>query len=149
ALLPALARAARARRSQDAAALEEACGALVATGHLLYAAEAAMAAHGAHATAGDRTRAQFALARATELTGDCDGAHSPLLGPSALSTVLTVREWQVADLAAAGHTSPTIAARLGLSVRTVNNHLSRSYAKLGIAGRGQLCDLFRPRVQRV
>lgn len=43
-----------------------------------------------------------------------------------------------AALAAAGHASKVIAQRLGLSVRTVSNHLQNAYLKLGISGRDDL-----------
>jgi DNA-binding CsgD family transcriptional regulator len=33
-----------------------------------------------------------------------------------------------------------VLARLVLSVRTVNNHLQHTYAKLGISGRDELLD---------
>jgi DNA-binding CsgD family transcriptional regulator len=46
-------------------------------------------------------------------------------------------------LAAARTSSREIAARLSLSVRTVDNHLSRIYAKLGISSRAQLDALLR------
>jgi DNA-binding CsgD family transcriptional regulator len=46
-------------------------------------------------------------------------------------------------LLAATCSSRTIAARLGLALSTVNNHLASAYAKLGIAGRGELADLLR------
>ena len=45
-----------------------------------------------------------------------------------------------ARLAAAGHASKQIAQRLGLSVRTVSNHLQNAYLKLGISGREDLAD---------
>ncbi|PZG10630.1 LuxR family transcriptional regulator, partial [Micromonospora craterilacus] len=51
---------------------------------------------------------------------------------------LTSRERLVAELAAGGATNAEIAERLVLSVRTVENHLSRAYAKLGITSRGDL-----------
>ncbi len=41
-------------------------------------------------------------------------------------------------MAATGVASREIATRLFLSVRTVNNHLQRVYAKLGIASRQEL-----------
>lgn len=75
---------------------------------------------------------------ATSLAGECDGARTPLLTTSQVDEYLTARERQVAALAAAGHTSAKIAARLGLSGRTVNNHLGRVYQKLGISGRAEL-----------
>lgn len=126
------------RRSSDAATLDTAAARLAGHGHLLYAAEAARAAHIRHATAGRRAPAHGALTLATSLTGECAGARTPLLAASEVHEYLTARERQVAALAAAGHTSAKIAARLGLSGRTVNNHLGRVYQKLGISGRVEL-----------
>ena len=37
-------------------------------------------------------------------------------------------------------TLPEIAEQVGLSVRTVDNHLTRVYRKLGIAGRDELAE---------
>jgi DNA-binding CsgD family transcriptional regulator len=51
---------------------------------------------------------------------------------------LTGRERDVAFLAAAGLTSSSIAGRLRLSVRTVDNYLGRIYQKLGMVGRRDL-----------
>ena len=48
---------------------------------------------------------------------------------------LTVREREIADLVAAGHTNREIAARLYLSDKTVEAHLSRAFAKLGVRSR--------------
>jgi DNA-binding CsgD family transcriptional regulator len=49
---------------------------------------------------------------------------------------LTASELRVARLAAAGRTNPEIAQELYVSVKTVETHLSRAYAKLGLAGQG-------------
>ena len=51
---------------------------------------------------------------------------------------LTDREREIVELAAAGWSSPRIAAHLQVSQRTVENHLQHSYRKLGISGRPQL-----------
>jgi DNA-binding CsgD family transcriptional regulator len=51
---------------------------------------------------------------------------------------LTAREREIASLAAGGATSKTIAESLFVSVRTVDNHLQKVYAKLGVSGRGEL-----------
>jgi len=51
---------------------------------------------------------------------------------------LTRREREVALLAAGGMTSKDIADRLYISVRSVDNHLSRVYTKLGATGRSEL-----------
>jgi DNA-binding NarL/FixJ family response regulator len=50
---------------------------------------------------------------------------------------LTAREREVLDLLAAGHTNHQIAQRLGLSGKTVANHISAIFAKLQVADRTQ------------
>jgi DNA-binding CsgD family transcriptional regulator len=51
---------------------------------------------------------------------------------------LSVRELEVARLVAQGRTSTEAAGVLHLSVRTVDNHLSRIFSKLGVSSRVQL-----------
>ena len=51
---------------------------------------------------------------------------------------LTPQELTVARMVATGHTNREVAADLQLSVKTVEVHLTRIYAKLGIASRTQL-----------
>ena len=51
---------------------------------------------------------------------------------------LTAGELRVAQLAAAGHTNRQIAQALFVTQRTVENHLTSTYAKLGISSRGAL-----------
>lgn len=53
-------------------------------------------------------------------------------------TLLTPRERDIAKLATRNLTSRQIAAELGLSVRTVDNALGRTYLKLGIHNRADL-----------
>jgi DNA-binding CsgD family transcriptional regulator len=53
---------------------------------------------------------------------------------------LTAREREVAVLTAQGLTSRAIAERLVVSPRTIESHLYRIFAKLGIADRSELAD---------
>ncbi|MFD4676559.1 LuxR C-terminal-related transcriptional regulator [Lentzea sp. NPDC058450] len=92
-------------------------------GFLLFAAEAA-------AESGDR-------ALCTRLVAHCEGARTPALARMTLNP-LTPREREVAVLAARGLTNKEIASSLVISVRTVDNHLSNAYSKLGITTRGEL-----------
>jgi DNA-binding CsgD family transcriptional regulator len=73
----------------------------------------------------------WAAAARSEL--DRVGARRP--GPAG---ALTPAERRVARLAAAGHSNAEIAQALVVSVHTVERHLTRTYAKLGIRSRSQL-----------
>ncbi|MFI7435539.1 helix-turn-helix transcriptional regulator [Micromonospora haikouensis] len=53
---------------------------------------------------------------------------------------LTGRELEIAELAARRVRSREIAESLGLSVRTVDNHLARIFRKFGVRGRDELPD---------
>ena len=61
----------------------------------------------------------------------------PRLATTASLVPLSARERDIATFAAQGETAKEIAARLFLSMRTVNNHLQNVYTKLGISGRGR------------
>jgi len=51
---------------------------------------------------------------------------------------LTAREREIGELVAGGLTNKEVAARLFVSVRTVEATLSRLYAKLGVRSRTEL-----------
>jgi DNA-binding CsgD family transcriptional regulator len=70
--------------------------------------------------------------------GRCEQARSPIVNLSTRPTGLTAREREIASLAGGGWTSSAIADELVLSVRTVESHLYRAFAKLGIRSRDEL-----------
>ncbi|MCA2215408.1 LuxR C-terminal-related transcriptional regulator [Jidongwangia harbinensis] len=111
-----------------------------ARGYLTFAAEAAAGAVRLFRAARD---AQGLTA--STLLGDilehCDILRTPVL--RSLQPTLTTRERQVAELAAEGNRSREIADRLYLSPRTVENHLQRVYAKLGVNSRTELGPALR------
>ena len=72
-------------------------------------------------------------------TGTPRPASAP--APAMDGLPLTRREHEIALLATSGLTSKAIAASLQLSVRTVNNHLARTYTKAGISCRAELAAI--------
>ncbi|WP_329787412.1 LuxR C-terminal-related transcriptional regulator [Lentzea sp. DG1S-22] len=126
-LVPVFAAHAEALVRNDPAGLAEVALRFEEAGFMLHAAEAA-------AESGDRVL--FG-----RLIGACEGARTPALARMSL-VPLTQREREVAAMAARGLTNREIAESLVISVRTVDNHLSHAYAKLGIATRGELVSLF-------
>ena len=56
---------------------------------------------------------------------------------------LTAQEAQIAQLARDGHSNPQIASQLFLSSRTVEWHLRKVFAKLGIKSRRELESALR------
>jgi DNA-binding NarL/FixJ family response regulator len=51
------------------------------------------------------------------------------------STILSKREGEVLDLLATGLTNRAMATRLGISERTVREHIARIFLKLGVTSR--------------
>jgi DNA-binding CsgD family transcriptional regulator len=140
-LLPALAAAVEALAERDGVRLEELGHRLEELGCHLHAAELTAAAATAAAAAGQGTAAARLRTRAQQLAERCDGATTELLR-SPVGDGLTTREREVAGFAARGLTDVEIAARLSVSRRTVETHLYRVYAKLGVTGRRDLAPLF-------
>lgn len=99
----------------------------------------------AHPIYGEVIRATLPRGKAQRIAGWLAGAGPARIAPAAAPPVdglpLTRREHEIALLATSGLTSKAIAASLHLSVRTVNNHLARTYAKAGISCRAELAAI--------
>lgn len=130
----------RAVTERDADAVLQASEQFERCGAYLFAAEAASTAQRLHADAGRRRQATSAGARAALLAEHLDGAHTPALAGREEGERLSARELEIALLAASGATSKEIAAKLYLSIRTVDNHLQHAYTKLGVASRADLAE---------
>jgi len=142
--IPLLARHATAAADGAASLLETASKDFEALGAQLLAAEAAADAARAYDAQGRPERARATANRARALASECEHARTPALASLPDGFNLSSREEEVARLAADGLSNRDIAARLHVSVRTVDNHLHRTYIKLGVDGRDQLRELLRP-----
>jgi DNA-binding CsgD family transcriptional regulator len=134
-ITPVLLRHARAAVAGSAVDLLAVAREFAGLGFDVFAAEAAATAVSLLRAARDPA-APAATSLLADVLGRCDTLRTPAL--LAAQPVLTSRERQVAELAAAGVRSRDIADRLYLSPRTVENHLHRVYAKLGVTGRIEL-----------
>ena len=111
---------------------------------LLLAAEALAQAGDLARRHQDEHRADELQSRSDALVSRCEGATTPALVQSRIGRTLSDRERAVAELASSGRSSREIAERLSLSARTVDNHLGRIYAKLGVANRTELAHKLAP-----
>jgi len=141
--VPAMAAHAAAMVSGKAAGIEAAGRAFEALGASLLAAEAYLAAAASYRSAGYARPTNAMTRRAAELIALCGDVKTPGLSAGTVADTLTRRELEVATMAAAGAASRDIAARLVLSVRTVDNHLRSAYLKLGVTSREELGQALR------
>ncbi|GLX01596.1 hypothetical protein Misp02_56820 [Microtetraspora sp. NBRC 16547] len=159
----ARAHALRARKpARSAAAAREAAGLLAAAERRLDAGRALLAAGLAHLEAGERARAREDLKAAAAAFDACGARNLKARTDRELRRLgvrvagappgkggapfgLSPRELEVALLVADGLTNQQVAQRLFLSVRTVETHLSRVFAKLDVSSRvGVATALSRP-----
>ena len=103
---------------------------------------------------GQRAAARDPLARALELAAGCGAGPLAARARDELGAAgarprrpwrtgvdaLTPSELRVARLAADGRSNREIAGELYVTLKAIEGHLARAYAKLGIEGRGQLAD---------
>ena len=78
---------------------------------------------------------------AQALAEQCGGTSTPALRQVIEPLPLTGREREIVMLLGEGLSNREIAARLTLSVRTVEDHIHKAMAKTGTASRDQLAAL--------
>jgi DNA-binding NarL/FixJ family response regulator len=102
-----------------------------AHGYLLKGATQEEIVRGIHAVAsGEAIFGPGIARRVLGLLGGADRSAEPF-------GELTQRERQVLELLAAGLTTTAVGTRLGLAPKTVTNHASSVFAKLGVSGRAE------------
>lgn len=128
----------RALLEDDVNGLAEAAEQATDMGELLLAVEMLQASLVRLSSKQSRTTHDRLIARLDLLRDRCEGARSPLVRIAQAAPTLTSREQEIASLAAKGWSSPAIADELTVSVRTVESHLYRAFAKLGVRSREEL-----------
>ena len=119
----------------------------LARGHLLYGEW--LRRQGRRVDAREQLRTAQKMLEAMGLDAFAERARRELLATGetvrrrttrsgAAREALTAQETQVARLAVEGLSNPEIGARLFISARTVQYHLSKVFAKLGVSSRSQL-----------
>ncbi|BBZ12976.1 LuxR family transcriptional regulator [Mycobacterium branderi] len=131
---------ARALSRHDGDLLDLAAAGFADLGAKALAADAAAQAADEHTRKGDHGKQVASSTRAYGLASQC-GLHTPAVEVAAHPVPLTDREHEIAMLVVAGLSNHQIAERLVVSTRTVEGHLYRIFAKLGINNRNQLIHL--------
>ena len=122
-------------------AIDGAASKLAASGLAWFAVEARASSARLRADRQDSVGAVVAAEQVQRLLAELPELQGGLVrrwhGPG-----LTVREAEVARLAAAGLADRAIGERMGISVRTVHAHLANVYRKVGVHSRSELRHLF-------
>lgn len=106
------------------------------------AADAAAQASVAFAASQQSKRGLYAAALASELADECGGLCTPALRtPAGLK--LSGRQRDVVELVVAGLSNREIAAKLVMSVRTVEGHVYRACQRVGAQSREELASIVR------
>ncbi|WP_102145955.1 helix-turn-helix transcriptional regulator [Mycobacterium hubeiense] len=113
-------------------------------GDIVAAADAAAHAASAFHHAGVRASMYLCATRAESLATQCGGATTSALDAMPKPEQLTTRESEIVALIAEGLTNRAVAARLSVSVRTVEGHIYRAMAKTGAANRDELVKMQAP-----
>jgi DNA-binding CsgD family transcriptional regulator len=136
----AIAEHARGLADQDGDVLDAAAHRFADMGAMALAADAAAQAAREHARTGQRGKETKSSTRVHWLASQHE-IRTPAVHSVAQPLPITDREREIVMLAAAGLSNRQIAERLSVSVRTVEGHVYRIFAKLGIERREQLIHL--------
>ncbi|MBO1266483.1 LuxR C-terminal-related transcriptional regulator [Arthrobacter cavernae] len=130
---------ASARGTRDPDTAMKAAESVAALGMMRMARDGFAHAANLYKAAGEQSGARQAVIRQGQCDHDLGKRPGAVAGPAQAAQVqLTRRERDIIALAIEGLTDRQIAERLMVSVRTVEGHLYRSYAKLGIRRREEL-----------
>jgi ATP/maltotriose-dependent transcriptional regulator MalT len=138
----AIAEHARGLVDHDGDVLDAAADRFAELGAVALAADAAAQAAREHARTGQRGKETKSSTRAHGLASQHE-IRTPAVHSVTQPLPITAREREIVMLAAAGLSNREIAERLSVSVRTVEGHVYRIFAKLGIERREQLIHLVR------
>jgi DNA-binding CsgD family transcriptional regulator len=139
-LAAAIAEHAHGLAESDGDVLDAAANRFADMGAVALAADAAAQAAREHARTGKRGKELECSTRAHWLASQHE-IRTPAVRSVAQPLPITDREREIANLVAAGLSNRQIADELVVSVRTVEGHLYRIFAKLGIERREQLIHL--------
>jgi DNA-binding CsgD family transcriptional regulator len=139
-LAEATAEHARGLAESDGDVLDAAANRFADMGAVALAADAAAQAAREHARTGKRGKELECSTRAHWLASQHE-IRTPAVHSVAQPLPITDREREIVMLAAAGLSNRQIAERLSVSVRTVEGHVYRIFAKLGVERREQLIHL--------
>ena len=141
-LAEAVAAHARGLADHDGDLLDAAADRFADLGAVALAADAAAQAAHEHARKRHRGKEVASSARAHALASQGE-VRTPAVAAAARPLPISDREREIAMLVVAGWSNREVADRLFVSVRTVEGHLYRIFAKLGIDDRDQLVHLLR------
>lgn len=143
------ARFAAALGAGDAGGLVSASTEFEQMGDLIAAVDAAAHAAIAYRSQGLRGSALGSATRADALAEQCGGAWTPARRQASEPLPFTDREREIVMLIGEGLPNRAVAARLSLSVRTVESHIYRAMAKTGTSTREELAALVSHRGRRL
>ncbi|MEO8095669.1 MAG: helix-turn-helix transcriptional regulator, partial [Pseudolysinimonas sp.] len=128
---------ARSVLADDASGVEDAATALDRAGLGWFAVEAQASAVRMQRAVGAVPATERAVARLRALAAQHPGVRSSMSRERG-GIPLTARELEIGLRASHGESDRQIAAAAGISVRTVQTHLARAYAKLSVHSRSEL-----------